>query len=134
MKKLTILICITLIWFNISAQTKTLQNKLSIKVSNMATVTNSDKLTNPSYYNKLYNHSQFFKPTISLQWHKAKSYSQEFEITNLQINKIEKGKQKDVGPTEDPYPPIDISRTNISLRYEYILKFLKSDKKWQPEL
>jgi hypothetical protein len=117
----------------ITAQNTNLDYRFGIKVYNLSTLDQhekiiSDPITIQSYTvenREIYN---FLHPTFALQWMTPKKHSHEIELTELMLNKVSSSTRYRNDSTGASFLMGGDERksTAISLRYEFILNFMRN--------
>jgi len=121
------------------SQNKNLDYKYAFKIYNLSTYQNttntfSDSVSTTNIFNSTF---KILSPTIACSWKAKKSNFHEVELTSFQLNKA--NHETSVIPLNStsnfPISGNEVTSTNISLRYEYILNILnKSTKPFVPTL
>jgi hypothetical protein len=115
------------------AQNPNLDYKAAIKVSNMSTFEEQTKSRRPSSTasHRLQSTTetlQLFHPTIAYQWKSNQNNFHEIELSRFMWNKVGTSTLMiaDTGAVAKLVSGGELSSTDISIRYEYILCFNKS--------
>lgn len=123
----------------IQAQNNKAENRFAIKIYNLTTWNKpSAPLRHYGFYHNhnSYSNLQIAQPTLALQWKARHGHAHEAELTRLQLNKSESHREI-IRDSTQPWPRISggiYARTDISLRYEFIYQFHKTQKKLRPSL
>ena len=123
-------------------QNTNLDYKYALKIYNLTTYEEqlkSTRLNDTSSYRYQYTNTtlQILQPTIAFQWKSKKNNLHEIELTSLILGKIGTKTEiiEDTVNNGQIINGSDITRTAISIRYEYILNFNKNkDSKFVPSL
>lgn len=134
MKKIYLLLFLVLVLKFGWAQNSNLEYKYAIKVYNLTSYEEYIKST--SYLNQTRTSFQLLHPTVAFQWNNDKRNTNEVELTNFELGKIETiSENKDTTIAGINNLEGVVKSTMISARYEYILNFNKSkDRKFVPSV
>lgn len=134
MKKINLLLLLVLVLKLGWAQNSNLDYKYAIKIYNLTSYEEYTKTT--SFINETRTSIQILHPTIAFQWNNNKRNSNEVELTNFKLGKLDtKSETQDTIKGGNYNLEYDKFSTMISARYEYILNFNKSkDRKIVPSL
>jgi hypothetical protein len=141
MKKLIFLIVFVLLNLYLWSQNSNLDFKYAIKLYNLTTFEDNSKTGVDTSSWNTYNYTdktlQVLHPAIAFQWKTNKNDFHEIELTSFRLDKVETGteNQSDTINMNKMISGGEIITTAISVRYEYILNFNKSnDSKFVPSL
>ena len=122
MKKISLLLLLVLVLKLGWTQNSNLDYKYAIKIYNLTSYEEYSEST--SYINETRTSIQILHPTIAFQWNNDKRNSNEVELTNFKLGKLEtKSETQDTVNGGKYNTEYDIFSTVISARYEYILNF-----------
>jgi hypothetical protein len=133
MKKI-ILFAISIVLFtSLQAQNTNLDYKFAIKAYNLSTyyenTWSGPVYADSSMKNYTTTDLKILQPTLAFQWRNAKHNFHEIELTSFQVGKTTTQTEL-TGNSNQNYGVVsgsNIITTNITLRYEYIIKFNKKE-------